>query len=485
MITRLVLTLLLACLPLAAQAHAFIQPYKLPMPYWMYIYGAVAALVLSFVVLALAVGKSAPGDAKRILFGDAGWVNWARRIRIKLLAQLVTVFIFWLCIVSGFIGNQDPSRNINMTQFWVIFTLGFAYLVVFVGDWYAALNPWQSMARWVSHLVPRINQGFWCYPQQLGYWPAVILYMAFIWVELLGNTRPFSLSGYLLGYTVINALAVMAWGIKSWFRYGEFFAVFMRLAALCAPVRYDPDAEQKADRWQLRRPFAGLLEVEKVPFSLAVFVLFMLSSTAFDGLRETKQWFAWFWLDPYGWLEALIDEKPLYAYVMLRPWYIAYETTVMLLSPFLYLAVFVGFLWLGKLLVKTPLSLMALLQRFTLSLVPIAVVYHATHYYTLLFTQGVKIRALISDPFGWRWDLFGTLYTMRMPIIPDMGNVWNSQVVLILLGHVASVAVAHMVALRLFPQQRHAALSQLPMLLLMMVFTAFGLWILAQPLQGR
>lgn len=467
-----------------ALAHAFIQPYKLPMPYWMYIYGAVAALLLSFVVLALFVGRGSEGTAPPKAFGDAVWLNALRRLRLKEAAQIVTVALLCLSMVSGLIGNQDPSRNINMTLFWVIFTLGFSYGVALFGDWYAALNPWQSLARWAARLWPALAFGRWRYPAKLAYWPAVALYMAFIWIELLGNTRPYSLSVYLLIYSGINALGVYAWGIKNWFTYGEFFAVFLRLLALCSPICYSPERDGAA-RWSLRWPFAGLLVQQRAEFSLAVFVLFMLSSTAFDGLRETKQWFAWFWYDPNGWIESIIDQKPLYAYVMLRPWYIAYETAVLLLSPFLYMAVFALFLWLGKRLIRTPLSVAELLQRFVLSMIPIAVVYHATHYYTLLLTQGVKIRALISDPFGWGWDVFGTLYTMRMPIIPDMGNVWYSQVVLMLLGHVASVAVAHVVALRLFPQSRNAALSQLPMLLLMMAFTAFGLWILAQPLQGR
>jgi hypothetical protein len=467
-----------------AQAHAFIQPYKLPMPYWMYIYGAVAALLLSFVVLALFMGRSSVQAASEKWFGDAVVLSFARRIRLKLLLQITTVLLLVLSIVSGFIGNQDSSRNINMTLFWVMFTLGFSYFVALFGNWYAMLNPWQSLVRWGSALLPILETGRWRYPRRWAYWPAVILYMGFIWIELLGSTRPFSLSLWLLIYSVINVVGVLCWGRRDWFQYGEFFAVFMRLLALCSPIHYDPDAAGKK-RWGLRWPFAGLLSASRVELSLTVFILFMLSSTAFDGLRETKQWFAWFWYDPYGWIEALIDQKPVYAYAQLRPWYIGYETVVLLLSPFLYLGLFALFLWLGQRLTKSVLTLPQLLSTFALSLVPIAVVYHATHYYTLLLTQGVKIRGLFSDPFGWGWDLFGTFYAMRMPIIPDMGKVWNSQVFLILAGHVASVAVAHMLALRVFPQARSASWSQLPMLLLMMAFTASGLWILAQPLQGR
>lgn len=53
--------------------------------------------------------------------------------------------------------------------------------------------------------------------------------------------------------------------------------------------------------------------------------------------------------------------------------------------------------------------------------------------------------------------------------------------VLIVAGHVASVWIAHVEALRLFGSVRLALRSQLPLLLLMVAFTVSGLWILAQP----
>lgn len=56
------------------------------------------------------------------------------------------------------------------------------------------------------------------------------------------------------------------------------------------------------------------------------------------------------------------------------------------------------------------------------------------------------------------------------------------QVFIILAGHVASVLLAHRVALQVFASRREAVVSQLPMLLLMVGFTVSGLWILSQPL---
>jgi hypothetical protein len=99
-----------------------------------------------------------------------------------------------------------------------------------------------------------------------------------------------------------------------------------------------------------------------------------------------------------------------------------------------------------------------------------------------VLNHGLKIISLISDPFGWRWDLFGTAMRFRAPILPDMGLVWHTQVGVILLGHVLSVWLAHKVALRVFASRRAAVLSQVPMLVLMVGLTVAGLWILAQPL---
>ena len=65
-----------------------------------------------------------------------------------------------------------------------------------------------------------------------------------------------------------------------------------------------------------------------------------------------------------------------------------------------------------------------------------------------------------------------------------MSWVWHTQVALILFGHIASVYLAHVVALRVFPTRRDAMRSQLPMLCLMVFFTVAGLWILALPLSG-
>ena len=71
-----------------------------------------------------------------------------------------------------------------------------------------------------------------------------------------------------------------------------------------------------------------------------VFALFILSSTAFDGLRATQSWFLLFWLDPTGIVTQLAGSTPVLAYEVLRPWYLAWEGFCPVASPFVYLAAY-------------------------------------------------------------------------------------------------------------------------------------------------
>jgi hypothetical protein len=115
------------------------------------------------------------------------------------------------------------------------------------------------------------------------------------------------------------------------------------------------------------------------------------------------------------------------------------------------------------------------------SLVPIAFVYNIAHYFTLIFTEAPNIFRLISDPFGFGWNIFGSSDYLPQAIL-NANFVWHSQVAFILLGHIVSVYLAHVVAMQIFPSSKKAILSQLPMLVLMVIYTMTGLWILSQPI---
>ena len=465
--------LLALSLPLSAGAHGFGRLYNLPVPFWLYGWGAAAALVLSFLLVGLFAAspeQATPPVARNL--SNARWVCALRRVMP--LLKVLSVGLLLLCIATALFGNRDPYRNFSMTFFWVVFLLAFTYLSAFIGNVFAVLNPWRVMS---DALAPRFTQGRLRYPQGLGDWPALALYLGFIWFELFGLGRPRPLGEMLLAYTALNLFGAWLVGSRAWFEHCELFSVFLRLVALHSPFDY-----QGKSMLHQRPPLAGLVQARPAQLATVLFALAMLSTTAFDGLRATQWWVHLFWGDPTGLVTALAGVRPMSAIATLRSWYVGWETLWLLASPFLYFAAYLACIALAKWLTRSRRPLRELALDFGYSLLPIALVYHATHYATLLLTQGLKIISLASDPFGLGWDLFGTAMLWRAPILPGMGLVWHTQVGLILLGHIVSVVVAHRIALRVFPGRRAALLSQLPMLGFMVLLTVAGLWIIAQPL---
>jgi len=116
-----------------------------------------------------------------------------------------------------------------------------------------------------------------------------------------------------------------------------------------------------------------------------------------------------------------------------------------------------------------------------LSLVPIAVAYHLAHYFSMLAIAGQFIIPLASDPFGYGWDLFGTmLYRIDIGLV-DARFIWYLSVGAIVIGHIIAVWIGHATAYAVFDADT-ARRSQYPMLLLMVGYTMLSLWILAQPI---
>jgi len=164
-------------------------------------------------------------------------------------------------------------------------------------------------------------------------------------------------------------------------------------------------------------------------------------------------------------------------------WWLTYKRAGLLLSPVVYFMLYMAVIAWTRALTKTTLSVRALALEFIVTLVPIALVYNVSHYYTMLLLEGARLPVVFSDPFGFGWNLFDL--ERQKPYYVDMGIVWHTQVALILIGHVISVYLAHRVALRVFPSKRLALVSQIPMLLLMVAYTAIGLYVLSLPLALR
>jgi hypothetical protein len=462
-----------------AAAHVIGVVYNLPIPFWMYAFGASAALALSFLIVGWFVTAQNAGRNFRTIDLDlSGSRLYSRGLSLLRAGSVVALAV---TILAGLVGPANPFANFCVIFFWIIFALGFMYATSLIGDVYALVNPGRVICDWIERRHPGAFRGRRSWPAWLGYYPAFLLYVGFIWLELFAQATPHTLGLVLLVYSILNIACAAIFGAEAWFGRGELFSVFLRLVGKMAPLasRGGP-ASESPGRVRVRQPFVGLLEEPADHFSLLMFVLFMLSSTAFDGIHETRAWALVFWKQLY----PLLNDISAQPYLFYVDFYYYWQWAMLAASPFLYLAIYLFFVWAMKLVIGSDRTISDLALQFAFTLIPIAFVYNVTHYFTLLVAQGPSILGIISDPFGLGWNLFGTAGNSYPPVILLAQTVWHTQVVLILAGHIVSVYLAHLQALKLFPTGRQGVWSQLPMLALMMVLTSVGLRILSLPISA-
>jgi hypothetical protein len=451
-----------------ALAHALAQRYDLPLPLGYFLIASGVVVVMTFVILALFWrGSDKPNKAR-------GYTILRGTVPDLVVAslQIFTVLALMLLVAAGLLGNPATFKNITPVAVWVIWWVGFGFLTAFVGNIWPLINPWvfvfcfaETLARpWTSELSFRAY-----YPRWLGVWPSCVLFLLFAWLELVapGRDMPRNVAIAILVYSVFTWTGFVTFGRDNWLKNGEVFAVAFGLFGRFAPLDFTNDG-----RWRVSlRPFAtGLLTRTPLEPSMTAFSLLMLGTVTVDGFMETPLW-------------ATVVKRVLTGPVSVdaNPWaYMAMQTALLITGPLMLTGFYLVVIALmARISGQKPANLSGL---FVLSLIPIAIAYHLSHYFSLFAVAGQFIIPLASDPFGYGWDLFGTmLYRIDIGVV-DAKSIWYLSVIAIVTGHVVAVWVGHVTASSVFRDSRVAGRSQYPMLVLMVSYTMLSLWILAQPI---
>jgi len=281
-----------------AHAHGFGQRYDLPVPLWLYLTGAGLTVALSFVAMAVFLrARPAVRDVPGInlLNTRIGRVLAAAPLRFVL--RLLGVLLYLLVVLAGLLGTQSPLKNIAPVMVWAIWWVGMAYVSALVGNVWALANPLDTLFVWLERLHARAGLGRRLslelpYPKRLGVWPAVALFLAFIWIELVWESTdvPAKLALAILAYSALTWLGMLVFGRHEWLRRGEVFAIVFGLLARFAPL----EARSRDGRreWNLRPYAIGLLTSEPLHASEILLVILMLATVSFDGFIETPAWAA-------------------------------------------------------------------------------------------------------------------------------------------------------------------------------------------------
>ncbi len=299
-----------------------------------------------------------------------------------------------------------------------------------------------------------------------------VLLLAFAWIELVypDPSVPRVIAWLAIGYSVLTFAGMFLFGGRRWLERGEVFALVFGTFARFAPIELRTGA-QRALRL---RPFgAGVIDAGAVSTSMMAFVLVLLASVLFDGALGTPEW---------GMLErALAAYLPGPGDLKLT----LLRSAGLVAFWLVLLGAYIGTAALMSIAVAGQVAPLAIARHFALTLVPIAIGYHVAHYLTFLLVQGQYIIPLLSDPFGFGWDLFGTAaYRVDIAVV-GARFTWYAAVSAILLGHIAAVYLAHRKAFELLATRTAALRSQVPLTALMVVYTFVSLSILAEPLVER
>ena len=405
---------LLTTLPAPALAHGFGQRFDLPVPTWLWIVGAGATIVLSFLMMALFVKQPGiPFDYQRLNLLRWSIFRAVAHPAVLLVVRVAAVVVFVTSLLAGFFGTPDPFRNLLPTMLWVMFWVGLAFVCALVGDLWALINPLRTLFSWAERLYARVCDGRSLsrqrpYPLRLGVWPSVVLLSGFVWAELVWyeNDVPYNLAILVTGYSFLTFTGMFIYGREVWLQNADAFSVAFGVFARFAPLElriprgtatkqcpspvctrrtgdcvngYACAPLDEPTEWNLRPPAVGLLNDFPVSESMLVFVLLMLAVVTFDGVIETP-----LFLDS---LDKLASRQQLEIAVVNS------QQLVMSLAlvsvPGLFLLVYLGFSSLVDRVAADPgtrksLGTLVVGCSFVLTLVPIAIAYHLAHYLSLL-----------------------------------------------------------------------------------------------------
>lgn len=471
--------------PAAAYAHVANVEYRFPLPIWLYALAGALVVLLSAPAAALALRRE-PRVGVRNLYPTLQGVLPGAFLRALAMALLALVILGGL--LTPTLGVENPAVLLIWVDFWV----GLGLVSALVANVWDFVSPLSNLGRALNSYLARRGTPTRTYPEEFGVWPSVALLLAFSWAELVWRQSrdPETVAVMVATYCLLQLVGMARYGAEVWLGRGELFTVFARTFARLAPVEFyarraaEPcraarcrDEDERigcascfsdaapSDRGVRLRAFgSGIHREPSLGAGGGAFVVALLATVVFDGLRGTRQ---------YARLEGrLVDLLPRLDDLM--------QTRGTLMMILLVAAFALVYLLAAAIAARFESGgTLEIAERYAPTLIPIAAVYFIAHYTLYLFYVGQLTPRVVLDPGGSGW-------------IPDYrpwvgipgGAVWAFQVAAIVTGHVVAVMAAHRVAKPFHGSARGVFLAQLPFLALMVLYTFTGLWVLGQALQG-
>ena len=316
--------------------------------------------------------------------------------------------ILLLLTVPGLVNNEPAKTSITPLILWIFLWIAVPVLGLVFGDLYAKFNP---LALIVNREGVSRNVYF-----------ASFLFLCLTWFELVwnkpGNPRH-------IGVVFLVLLVVVS--VVQRFYNKTIIEVdpLLLLHHLYSKMRI---TNSKPVFRTLLNNISNLAQLKGMEY----FILLMIGTVTYDGLRETT-----FWFDLFG----------------SQTYETSFSTIAFLLMNLLIIVFYRFACYFAIRVSGEDLNLNEISLKFGHTMLPIAFAYHVTHYLSLLLFEFQTVVYRLNDPFGFGWNLFN-VQEPEVNYFLEPIALWTIMVIVTLAGHMLSVVLAHDLSVKLFGHQK-------------------------------
>jgi len=381
----------------ASLNHGVVNVGDLPIPFDIVLNSSALVVLITFVYLKVSWKESIITPRQEV-FND----------KQNFIGKLFGIIILFLLVAPGIFGNESSKTSVAPLILWVFLWIGVPVLGLLFGDIYSKFNPLNLFSLKSDK------------PESVYF--ACILFIGLTWFELVWRKPGNPLNIAIVLITLFICVNLLRYFLKKSLIEVDPLLLLHYLYSKLKLFNSRPYFRSLLDN------IGNLAKLRGIEY----FVLLMIGTVTYDGLRETT-----FWYNQFG---SRTDDMGF--------------STMMFLIMNLGTILFYRFACFFAIKVSgSDLELNHVSNLFGHTMLPIAFAYHVTHYLTLLLFESQTFFYRFNDPIGIGMNILNveepTINYFIEPLV-----IWGIQVAVTLLGHMLSVVLAHDLAVKLFGHQQ-------------------------------
>ena len=381
----------------ASLNHGVVNVGDLPIPFDIVLNSSALVVLITFVYLKVSWKESIITPRQEV-FND----------RQNFIGKLFGIIILFLLVAPGIFGNESSKTSVAPLILWVFLWIGVPVLGLLFGDIYSKFNP--------LNLFSLKSEK----PESVYF--ACILFIGLTWFELVWRKPGNPLNIAIVLITLFVCVNLLRYFLKKSLIEVDPLLLLHYLYSKLKLFNSRPYFRSLLDN------IGNLAKLKGIEY----FVLLMIGTVTYDGLRETT-----FWYNQFG---SRTDDMGFSTMMFL----IMNLGTILFYRFACFFAIKVG---------GSNLELNHVSNLFGHTMLPIAFAYHVTHYLTLLLFESQTFFYRFNDPIGIGMNILNveepTINYFIEPLV-----IWGIQVAVTLLGHMLSVVLAHDLSVKLFGHQQ-------------------------------